>query len=431
MTQRQLHLLLNVQSAGIHPAAWRMPEGRPHGFLDPAYYREIGALAERGLFDAVFLADHSTLWQNPAAGPGWALDPLVTLAGLAAHTTRIGLVASISTTFSQPYPVARAIASLDHASAGRAGWNVVTSWDERAARNFDIQALPPREDRYRRAAEFVGVVRRLWDSWEPGALVADAACGLFADPARIHAIDHAGAFHTVRGPLQLPRTPQGRPAIFQAGGSEGGRDLAARHADAVFTAQADREASRAYRADLQSRAAALGRTDGGPRVFPGVIVVTGRTEAEARGKRARLDALLGGEPALLARFARALGVPVQRLALERPFPEDLIAPAVAANPRQGFADALAAQLADRGRTVRDHLEQGAIGQRSLVGSADAVADALQQWFEGGAADGFVVMCDILPGGLADVVELVVPRLQERGIYPREYAAATLRERLAH
>lgn len=426
---RQIHLNLNVQSAGIHPAAWRMPEGRPRGFIDPAYYREIGTLAERGLFDSIFLADHSTLWQSPASVPGWSLDPLVTLAGLAAHTTHIGLVASISTTFSQPYQVARAVASLDHASGGRAGWNVVTSWDERAARNFDIQALPTREARYRRAGEFVDVVRRLWDSWDADALVADPASGLFADPARIHPIDHVGEFHSVRGPLQVPRTPQGRPAIFQAGGSDGGRDLAARHADAVFTVQPDIGSARAYRTDLRARAEALGRAPDTLRVFPGVIVVTGRTAEEARAKRRRLDAVLGGEPALLARFAQALGVPPDRLDAAQPFPEDLIAQAVAANQRQGFIDAVVAQLRDRTRTVRDHLEQGAIGQRTLVGSADEVADSLQQWFDGGAADGFIIMCDIFPGGLADFVDLVVPRLQERGLYPRAYQAATLRERL--
>lgn len=426
----QIHFVLNMQHSGIHPAAWRSPGADPLGFITPAFHRRIAALAEQGLIDSLFFADHMTLWKSPEAGPGWSFDPIVTLAGLAAVTSHVGLVASISTTLSSPYPVARTIQSLDHLSGGRAGWNVVTSWSEPSARNFDIQSLPPREERYDRAEEFVDVVKALWSSWSPGAILAEREQGRFLDPAKVRPIQHRGRHFTVEGPLQVPPGPQGQPIVFQAGGSDQGRDLAARHADAVFTAQTDLAAARAYRQDLRRRAAAFGRAPDAIKVFPGVIIVAGATRAEARAERARLEAFIGGDEALLGRFAQSLNLPAERLRLDEPFPADLIGQAIAGNPRQGFADALAAALGNSSITLRDQLERNSVaGHRSLIGSGDEIADSLEEWVVEGAADGFILMCDLLPAGLEAFVTHVVPRLQARGLYPREYSAPTLRARL--
>src|SRR5579871_2713050 len=257
MSQRELHINVNVLSSGSHPASWRAPYGNRFGYVELEHYQEIARVAERGKLDAVFLADALAIAPDPAFGPTWALDPTVLVTGMAVVTRTIGFIASSSTTFNHPYNVARTFSSLDHASHGRVGWNAVTTYDERAAPNFGLAGLPVHEDRYARAAEFVDVVLALWDSWEDGALVGDKAGGLFADPKRVHAIDHRGDRFSVRGPLQVPRSPQGRPLLVQAGSSEPGRAFAARYAEAIFSVQQVMAEAKAYYADVKERARRL------------------------------------------------------------------------------------------------------------------------------------------------------------------------------
>jgi FMN-dependent oxidoreductase (nitrilotriacetate monooxygenase family) len=425
MTTRQMHINVNVLTSGSHPASWRAPGGRRFGFVDIGHYQTIARIAERGLLDAAFLADALAVMPDPALGPAWALDPIVLVAGMAAATSRIGFIATASTTFSHPYTIARAFSSLDHASGGRVGWNVVTTYDQRAAGNFGLKALPEHEDRYGRAAEFVDVVLALWDSWEDGALVGDTETGLFADPARIRRIDHAGPGFTVAGPLQLPRTPQGRPLLVQAGSSEQGRDLAARYAEAVFSVQQTIDEARAYYADVKARAARLNRDPDGLAILPGLSLVIGGTEAEALARKADLDRLV--EPGALRRFAGRLGVDVAELDLDRPVPAHLIDHIDAARGSRGFIDATVALARDRSLTVRQIMARGGGGHRLVAGAPEQIADTMQDWFQTGAADGFNIMCDVFPEGLEAFVDHVVPVLQRRGLFRTEYRGTTLRD----
>jgi FMN-dependent oxidoreductase (nitrilotriacetate monooxygenase family) len=415
-----LRLIVNMQPSGVHQGAWMAPGADPRAFIDLDYYRELARLAERGRIDSLFLADFAALQPESSRQPRWTFDPLVTLSALAAVTEHVGLVASISTTLTEPYHVARVMASLDHASRGRAGWNVVTSFDPNSARNFGLEALPDKDARYRRAEEFVEVVRVLWDSWEEGALALDRASGTFVDTSRVHPIDHQGEFFRVAGPLQVPRPPQGHPVVFQAGGSDAGRDLAARQADGVFAAQLTLASSRDYRDDLRLRAEKAGRRPDDVRLFPGVVVVAGATREEALAKRRALDDLVGAPDARLAGLAHFIGVDPATLRLDEPLPEAVRAEQGAPLGAEGFRQAVLAFFDDETRTVADFLREGSLGHRTLVGDPGTIADSFEEWFDGGAADGFVLMFDALPAGLRDFVDLVVPELQRRGLFRREY-----------
>lgn len=421
-----LRLIVNMQSAGAHPAAWRSPDVDPLGFLDVGYYRTIAQEAERGLFDAVFLADHNAFPRQIGTRPGWTLDPLVILTAVASATSSIGLIASQSTTFHHPYNIARTLLSLQHASNGRAGWNVVTTWEENAARNYDLPGLPAKADRYRRADEFIRVVTGLWHGWQDDALVADTVTGRFVDSSRVAPLEHHGEFFTVAGPLQVPPSEWGTPVIFQAGGSPDGRELAAAHADGVFSAQTRLADARAYRADIADRAAAHDRPP--PGICPGVVVVVAETRDEAWQKRRALDALLGDEDARLAAFAKSYGLAGEHLDFDEPLPPHLIERVTAHIPQAGFQDAATALLADAGVTLREVISGGGVGHRSLVGSPHEVADSLQQWYEDDGADGFVLMLDKSPAGLTDFVDLVVPELQRRGLHRLSYESGSLRQR---
>lgn len=426
MSARQMHLNVNVHTSGAHPAAWRAPGGNPAAFIDVGYYQEIARISERGLLDAVFLADSLNAAPDPTGGPSWALDPVVIVASMAAVTTKVGFIATASTTFSHPYNVARAFSSLDHASKGRVGWNVVTTYDQRAAGNFGLRGLPEHEDRYARAAEFVDVVLALWESWEDGAFLGERDTGRFADAKRIHRLDHVGKFFSVAGPLQLPRTPQGRPLLVQAGSSEQGRDLAARFAEAVFSVQQVVEEARAYYADLKDRARRLNRDPSTLAVLPGLSLTMGGTEAEAQARKRELDAI--GEDGALQRFANRLGVDVTELHLDKPVPETLIARIDAAKGSRGFIDATIAVVRDGSLTVREIIARGGGGHRLLTGTPEQIADFMQEWFTTGAADGFNIMCDVFPEGLVAFVDQVVPLLQRRGLFRTAYEEETLRAR---
>jgi FMN-dependent oxidoreductase (nitrilotriacetate monooxygenase family) len=418
-----VHLNVNIVTAGVHRGAWRRSPASAHAFHDPAHYVRTAQVAERGLFDAVFLADNSYL--HPGF-PGFTLDPLVTLSATAQATSRVGLIATVSTTFHHPYTIARAFSSLDHLSGGRAGWNVVTTRNPPAGRNYGYDVLPDREERYARAAEAVEVVRGLWDSWEPDALVADLERGVQVDDKRVHPIDHQGRYYSVAGPLQVPPSPQGRPLLVQAGGSEAGLALAARHADAVFTSQVTLAAAQRYYRGIKKAVAAQGRAPESLAVLPGVATTIGSTEAEARRRQEELNALAPPVDQLLA-FARWTGVPVAALELDEPFPLDALPEAGQANGSVGFDLSVRAYLeANRGRTVRELVADGQIGHWKLVGSPERIADELERWYTQGAADGFNLMCDTYPEGLELFVDHVVPILQRRGLFRREYGTRTLR-----
>jgi FMN-dependent oxidoreductase (nitrilotriacetate monooxygenase family) len=431
MADRELHLALNTFPLGTHPAAWRRDNGDTRGPVDLDRYREIAQVAERGLFDAIFFADALTVGNNPSFEPCWFLEPTILIAALAQVTEEIGFVASYSTTYSHPYNVARLFASLDHVTGGRVGWNVVTSYDERAARNFGDASLPEKNLRYRRAEEFVDVVKALWASWEEGAVLSDKNSGVLIDYERVHAIDHVGEFFAVEGPLQVPHSPQGQPMIFQAGGSPAGRDLAARNANGIFSAQLDLESAIAYRDDIHARAERLGRGGEKIAVMPGLSVVVGSTDAEAHSIRDELDAL-GGVPDVqvqLARFAQFVGVDPQLLSLDAPVPVGLVPTVSTVGTPQGFRDAIQSVLADPKVTLREALSKG-VGHRLLVGGPERIADDIEHWFLAGAADGFNLMADSYPDGLERFVDHVVPLLQEKGIYRRDYETSLLNARFA-
>ncbi|WP_225783194.1 LLM class flavin-dependent oxidoreductase [Xenophilus sp. Marseille-Q4582] len=426
---RQLHLNVNILHSGFVPSAWRLPEADPRAFIDVQHYIRVAQIAERGKLDAVFLADNAAIIEQIHFRPITGLEPTVLLAAIAAATTHIGLIGTASTSYNEPYNIARRFATLDHLSGGRAGWNVVTTADLPSARNFGLDAVPDHARRYARASEFTDVVKALWDSWEPDALIGDKASGRFIDPTKVHPIAHRGEFFGVQGALTLPRSPQGRPVLVQAGGSADGRELAARHAEAVFSASQSFDESRAYRQALNERAAALGRGPQAVKVLAGLTTILGATEAQAIRRR---DDLIDAIPwdYSLARVAGILGTTPDRLHLDQPLPEDLPLPARGNGNHTFFHATLAA--ARRGNfTVRQLVRElaGGGGHRVAVGTPEQIADDIARWFEGGAADGFNLMPDVLPGGIVDFVDAVVPLLQRRGLFRREYSGRTLRGHL--
>jgi len=429
---RQIHLNLNLHSAGSHPAAWRAPGGRPLAALEIAHFQEVAKLCERGLFDSVFLADVLALTPDISPAPWWVLDPIVLVATMIPATERIGFIITQSTSFNYPYNTARTFLSLDHASGGRVGWNVVTSYDERSAPNFGLEKLPPPEHRYAVAEDFVDAVLKLWDSWEEGAVIADPATGVWSDPARVHKIDHKGPYFSVGGPLQVPRSPQGRPLLVQAGSSDRGRDFAALHAEAIFNVQSVKSEAQAYYADVKARARGFGRDPDLITLLPGFTLVIGSTEEEAWARKRELDELGGGVEASARRFAGWLGVDPGDLDLDQPVPEPILerirsGVGAVAHGSKGFADALYALARDRSLTVRKIIALGAGGHHAIIGTPEQIADEMQDWFTDGAADGFNIMNDIYPSGLATFVDHVVPILQRRGLYRTEYQGRTLRE----
>ncbi|WP_432923343.1 NtaA/DmoA family FMN-dependent monooxygenase [Microbispora sp. CA-135349] len=428
---RELHLNVNLLGGlGSHPGAWRWPAASPLSFIQVDEYVTAARVAERGLLDAVFLADSPGVVQNLAAGPPYnGLEPTLILTTIARATERIGLIGTASTSYNEPYNVARRFLALDVISGGRAAWNAVTTYNSNSARNFGA-AEPTREERYARGNEFVDVVRALWRSWGPGAVVADVAEGRFADLSRVEPIAHRGEHFTVHGPLTLPPSPQGYPVIFQAGGAAEGRHLAARTADAVFSAPGDLANAREAARELRELTAEYGRDPAAIRILPGLRITLGGTEREAYERRERLDALtdLSGPVSYLA---LTLGVPPDALELDRPVPPELLAglpPDSPDSPDSGRAEDVARRLARTGLTVRQLLGRGVgTGNVEVVGTPEQVAGLIRRWFESGAVDGFNLMPDVLADGLPAFVDHVVPILQRGGLFRTEYRGATLRE----
>ena len=321
--QRQLHFNAFLMSSGHHEAAWRLPESNPFANTDLGHWRELARIAERATFDSLFLADGPAVRADPEYRPASALEPTILLTALAAATSHIGLIATASTTYNAPYNLARRFASLDHVSGGRAGWNIVTTADTASAQNFGLDDRPGHRERYARAAEFVDVSIRLWDSWEDGAELGDKAAGIYADPGRIHPVDYEGRYFRVRGPLNVPRSPQGHPLLVQAGSSQDGREFAARYAEAIFTAQQTLADGQEFYADIKRRARSLGRDPDLVKILPGIVPVIGSTEAEAHALSDELEELI--TPAYgLTQLSRVLEVPRELLDLERPLPAEVL-----------------------------------------------------------------------------------------------------------
>ncbi|MEV5172229.1 LLM class flavin-dependent oxidoreductase [Streptomyces flaveolus] len=429
MTARQLHLNAFLMNTGHHEASWRLPESDPHAHVELSHYVRLARTAERGTFDSLFLADGPQLWSNLAQRPAGALEPLTLLTALATATEHIGLIATASTSYNSPYNLARRFASLDIVSGGRAGWNIVTTAGKEAARNFGLDEEPPHAERYARAAEFLDVALKLWDSWEDDAIVADKAAGVWGDDNKIHPPRHRGTYFSVAGPLNVPRTPQGYPLLVQAGSSEDGKAFAARYAEAVFTAQQTLAGAQAFYADLKSRAALAGRDPGHLKVLPGIVPVLGSTEAEARAAERLLEDHIVYEHGV-DRLENLLRLPAGTLELDGPLPADLPPESAIEGAKSRYT--LVVELARRDRlTVRELIGRlgGGRGHLTIAGTPEQVADRIETWFTRGAADGFNVMPAVLPSGLDAFVEHVVPRLRARGLLRAEYGPRqTLRER---
>ncbi|VFR49673.1 Nitrilotriacetate monooxygenase component A [plant metagenome] len=423
---RRLHLNVNAWLQGFVPSAWRVPEHDPLGFIDVQHYVRVAQAAERGKFDAIFLAD-SVSTDNLSTGPVTALEPTLVLTAVATATRHLGLIATASTSYNEPYNLARRFASLDLISGGRAGWNIVTTADLNSARSFGHDSVPDHAARYRRAEEFTHVVKALWNSWDDDAIVADQLSGRFTDPDKLHPVWHEGAFFTVKGLLNQPRSAQGHPVLVQAGGSSDGRSLAARHAEAVFSASQSFEEAVGYALALKGSAQAAGRHPDHIKVFPGLGTFLGGTESEARRRHRDLIALVPLEHSL-RRLAGRLGVAPEKLDLDAPLPQDLPLPA---NGNHTFFHSILARSRQFNYTLRELLlnQAGGAGHREIVGTPEQVADDIEHWFKGGAADGFNLMPGLLPSGLDEFVDEVVPILQRRGIFRTDYESTTLRGHL--
>lgn len=423
MSTRQMHLGVFVLGTGNHIAGWRHP-GAFRSFEDLAAIQHIARTAERGKFDLLFLGDN--LAMDPGMHPSFAarFEPITMLAALSATTTHLGLGATGSTTYAEPYNLARQFASLDHLSGGRAAWNAVTSSGGAAAANFGREH-PQHDARYEIAEEFVDVVRGLWDCWDDGAIVADDATGRYIDPAKVRPLNHEGRFFRVKGPLPTSRTPQGQPIILQAGSSGPGIRLAARTADVVFSVVQDREEAREAYATLKQAMAAFDRDPDTLAVLPGVMPVIGRTDAEARALLNTLQSYVDERNAMVM-LSNRMGQDMSRYDLDAPVP-DLPLP----DTSHGFARAMLAKAKREGMTLRDlyNLTGAARGHWVIAGSPATIADTLQEWFESRAADGFNILPPFFPGAFDDFVDLVVPELQRRGLYRQDYAGRTLREHL--
>lgn len=425
-TPRQFHLNAFLMNAGHHDAAWRHPRTEPERITDLSYFQELARTAERGRLDSLFLADGVALWGNARYNAVGGFEPLTLLSALAVATEHIGLIATVSTTFNEPFHVARKFASLDHISGGRAGWNIVTSGNVAEARNFGLEEHLEHALRYERAAEFLDVTKELWDSWLDDAPVIDRERGVYSEEGAVRAIGHRGIHFRVDGPLNVQRSPQGHPLLVQAGSSEDGKEFAARYAEAVFTAQQTLADGQTFYKDLKSRLAKYGRTPDQLKILPGICPIIGGTEAEALALEDELTGLQVPEYGL-QQLSGMLGTDLSGLPLDGPLPELPEEQDINGN-KSRFT--LVADLARREQlTIRQLIARlgGGRGHRVFAGTPEQIADQLEQWFTEGAADGFNIMPPYLPGGLDDFVDQVVPLLQDRGLFRTEYSGRTLRD----
>ena len=436
MTGRRDMLRLGAlfHPTGNHIASWLHPGAQIDAGTNFAHYAALAQTAERGKFDLMFLADAAAVREGDLrALRRWPqymafFDPLTLLAGLAAVTSRIGLVATATTSYNDPYTIARRLAALDHMSGGRAGWNVVTSSNHAEALNYGREAHYGHGERYARAAEFVAVVRGLLDSWEDDAFSRDRATAEYFDPAKLHRLNHAGPHFSVRGPLNMARPPQGHPVLAQASASEAGLEMAARTAEIVFSPLHTLEAAQAFYRDLKSRAAAHGRGPDSIKVMPGLNPILGRTMAEAREKQAYLAALIHVDVGRAILSTALGGADLSQCDADEPLPPALLDSGL----RSGHSEArTVAAMAAEAPTLRALYQRfgSARGQRSVVGTPTDIADHIERWFGQRGVDGFLIQPSVLPVDLDDFVDTVVPVLQERKLFRADYEGQTLRENL--
>ena len=429
VNSRQLRLGAFMRPISIHTAAWRYPGGFSDANFNFQHLKRFAQKLEQGRFDAFFMADHLAVLNMPVEGlkrsaTVTSFDPLTLLPALAVVTEHLGLIATASTTYNEPYHVARKFASFDHLSGGRAGWNVVTSGNPDESMNFGLDHHLEHSTRYRRAREFFDVVTGLWHSWADDAFIRDVENGIYFDPSKLHVLNHKGEFHKVRGPLNIARPIQGWPVIVQAGASEAGRQLAAETAEVIFGAGSNVASARAFYADVKARMAKLGRDPDHLKVLPGAFVVVGDSLVEAREKRARLDSLVHYDSAI-ASLSIALGHDASRFDPDGPLP-----PIPESNASKSGRERIVELAQRENLTVRQlALRVGGYGGLAFVGTPVTIADQMEEWFFTEACDGFNVMFPYLPAGLDDFVDRVVPELQRRGLFRRKYEGATLRENL--
>lgn len=419
----QMKLGLFLAPGGHHMAAWRHPQAYPDGFSVKTYLR-FAELAERGCFDLLFVADVFSFSPRARRVDAFRLEPLTLLSALAMRTEKIGLVATATTSYNEPYNVARKFASLDHISGGRAGWNIVTS-SANEAPNFGGEQLLDHAERYRRADEFTHVVKGLWDCFEDDAVGIDKEEGAFYDPAKLRLLNHEGRYYKVRGPLSMPRCPQGNPVLVQAGSSEDGKNLASKYAEVIFTIQRDLASAQAFTRDIKERAAAFGRDPAHALVMPGVLPIVGRTRQEAHDKYEFLQSLIHTEAGLL-QLSRSMGVDLTGVDVDGPMPDMDVS-----KLPQSRSVSIYEQSKRENMTVRETYEKLVVskGHRQLIGTPTDISDSLQEWFENGGADGFNIMPPYSPGGVSDFVDLVVPELQRRNLFRTRYEGNMLRDHL--
>jgi len=428
--RRQMKLGMFMREAGHHIAAWRTPEAPPSPGNNVAHMVGLAQLAERGMFDMLFWADSAGIWGGDKAElsrlcrTAW-IEPFTMLAGLSMVTKHIGLTCTMTSTYTEPFNVARHFMSLDVMSGGRAAWNLVTSANQAEAQNFNRGEHLAKSDRYRRAREYAEVVLGLWRSWDDDAFVEDKEEGLFFDPDKLHLLNHEGEHFKVSGPLNVPRSPQGHPVMIQAGASEDGRELAAATADVIFVATPRIEDARAYYSDVKERVARHGREPDHVKIMPGCGIMVGRTDEEAEKKFDRLQKLIHPQVGV-RQLSNYVNYDLSK------FPVDGPLPPIPTNEISSSRVDLLVEMAKRDNlTIRQLYEaiSGSRGHMTLCGSVKTVADTLEEWFTTGAADGFNILFPTLPGALNDFIELVTPELQRRGLFRTQYEGTTLRENL--
>lgn len=425
---RQLHLNLFIHGRGHHEASWRHPAASWLPLTDARHYIDQAQKAEAGCFDSVFLADTLGVGDDVTHAPRTWLEPITALAAMAMGTSCIGLIATCSTTYTEPFNLARQFASLDHITRGRIGWNIVTTWLASASGNYGGGGPLSHAERYERAEEYMEVVRALWDSWSDDAVIDDRASGEYARPGTIRPINHKGRYYQVTGPLNLPRCPQGRPVFVQAGSSETGRRFAARHAEAVFTAQMEKATARDFYADLKKLASEEGRDPAHVLILPGLSPVIGGTEAEAQRTARELNDLSDPEVGRKRLAGRFGGHDFSHLPLDKPLsPEDFPDPSTVEAARSR-TEVIIGLVRREKPTLRQLLAYmaGARGHFVTTGTPEQIADLMADWFQNGAADGFNLMPPVLPKMLEVFAAEVVPLLQRRGLFRREYGDKTLR-----
>jgi FMN-dependent oxidoreductase (nitrilotriacetate monooxygenase family) len=419
-----MHLGLFLQAAGHHVAGWRMPDAQYGGENLPLLIK-LAQTAESAKFDMVFLADAPFTRADFHPATIVRLEPLTMLSAIAVNTSHIGLVSTASTTYTEPFNLARLFASLDHISGGRAGWNVVTGAQAGAAANFGTTPHPPHDERYAIAAEYVQVAKGLWDSWEDGAIVQDVASGKYADITKMHPLNHQGKYFSVAGPLNVSRSPQGYPVIVQAGASEAGRALAASIAEVVYSVQQDLEAAKSFAKGLREEAERVGRNPRHLKIMPGACPIVGTSFNDAKAKLAKLGSLADSAAALRVLSDR-LGRDLSSHPLDGPVPD-----LPQSGMMQGHAKTLMKLARDHNMTLRELRDyaSSAQGHRLLLGTPEQIADELEEWFTVGAADGFNIMPPWFPGAFQEFVDEVVPILQKRGLFRTEYSGRMLRDHL--